>query len=768
MRIISRAIFKEVLFPSLLGLLVFTFILFIRDMGKLLQMIVSSTASAGLIGKLCLLLLPNIFMFTIPMSVLLGILVGLGRMSADSEVVALRASGRSISTFVKPVLLFGILAAGIGFALTLVVVPRVDLSKQSVLTQLASSQLGTEIVPRVFEERFPNLILYVQDVRETQWRDILLVDMSKADQPKITLAQQGLLLVERKEDKLQLYLQNGNTHLLTQTKPQDYSVIHFSHSEIPLPRITVSSEQASKRAMSDYTTAELLAMIRTPDAPRPFILEMHRRLALPLSCFILALLGVPLGITSRRGGKSYGFVLSLLVISAYYLMFVTGARFADAGRISPFLGIWGANLVFFVVAVVLLVMHERHFVHLTVPRVADLSWLRRKLRFTQGKVSPEQPPNRVFSLLRFISPHIVDEYILRGFFAYLFLSLATFIVIFIIFTLFELISDIVKNNISPMIAVYYFVFLTPQIIYWVTPIAVLVATLVNFGLLTKTNQITAMKACGLSLYRLSLSLLFSAALISVGMYFLQDFVLPGANQRQDAYRNIIKGRPPQTFLRPNQNWIVGQKNNMLRIYNYNYYDSDRQVFAGLSVFEINPQTFEMTRRIFGKRVYWDAFMKHWVFDDGWVRDFDANASTPYGTFNVTTFPEVNEDPSYFVKVVKLSEQMNARELWNYIEALRQSGFDVVRLMVQYYRKFSYPCVAFIMVLIAVPFSFSTGRRGALYGIGLSLVIGIVYWAVAGLFEAMGGFNKLHPMIAAWSPNLLFGLGGIYLLLTIDT
>jgi len=112
--------------------------------------------------------------------------------------------------------------------------------------------------------------------------------------------------------------------------------------------------------------------------------------------------------------------------------------------------------------------------------------------------------------------------------------------------------------------------------------------------------------------------------------------------------------------------------------------------------------------------------------------------------------------------------MNARELWRYIESLRQSGFDVVRLMVQYYRKFSYPAVAFIMVLIAIPFSFSTGRRGALYGVGLSIVIGILYWAVAGLFEAMGSFNKLNPMIAVWSPNLLFGLGGVYLLLTIDT
>ncbi len=768
MRIISRAIFKEVLFPSLLGMLVFTFILFIRDMGKLLEMIVSSTASVGLIGKLCLLLLPNIFLFTIPMGILLGILVGLGRLSADSEVVALRASGQSISVFVWPVLLLGMAASIASFALSMEIVPHVNTMKQGVMVRLASSQLGTEIAPRVFEERFPDLILFVQDIRGEQWRDIFLVDMSKSDQPKITLAQQGALIVDRSQDRLQLYLESGTSHMLTLGMPDDYSVIRFTHSEIPLPPVIVKGAQSTKRSLAEYSNRELWAEMKKPQNHRSFTVEFYRRLALPLSCVILSLLGIPLGISSRKGGKSYGFVLSLVVISVYYLMFVTGTRFAEDGRIDPFLGIFGANIVFFFVGLVLLFVHERHIIRFSLSLSEQVGWIKTGAGQIFRRASETAPVGKLSSTLRLVTPHIIDEYILRGFFAYLFLSLAAFITIFIIFTLFELISDIVKNNISPMITIDYFVFLTPQIVYWVAPIAVLVATLVNFGLLTKTNQITAMKASGISLYRLSASLLFSAVAISVGMYLLQDFVLPRSNQRQDAYRNIIKGRPAQTFLRPNQNWIVGQENHALRIYNYNYYDSDRQVFADLSIFEIDPHSFEITRRIFARRAYWDSYMNHWVFDNGWYRDFSSNSAATYEKFSVSTFPEVNEVPGYFVKVVKLSEQMNAQELWKYIESLRQSGFDVVRLMVQYYRKFSYPSVVFIMVLIAVPFSFSTGRRGALYGIGLSIVIGIVYWAVAGLFEAMGGFNKLHPMIAAWSPNLIFGLGGIYLLLTIET
>ncbi|MBZ5554243.1 MAG: LptF/LptG family permease [Acidobacteriia bacterium] len=768
MRIISRAIFREILSPTLLGLLVFTFILFVRDMGKLLEMVVSSTASPALIGKLCLLLLPNIFLFAIPMAGLLGILVGLGRLSADGEVVALRASGQSIAAFVRPVLLLAFLAAGLNLGLSLEIVPRVNRMKQSVLTQLARSQIGTEISPRVFDGRFPNLILYVQDISGDRWNGIFLVDVSKADEPKITLAQKGMLIVDRPKDRLQLYLEEGGTHLLAPQRPSEYSMIHFTHSEIPLPPIVAKGAQATRRSLSEYTNWELLNETRKPIASRSFRIELYRRFALPCSCIVLALLGIPLGISSRKGGKSYGFVLSLLVISAYYLLFVSGSRFAEDGRLSPFVGIWGTNLIFLFFAGVLIFLHERSLFRISRPAFLDARGMRRAAQLNNTESSTAQPSGKVISLLRLISPHILDEYILRGFFAYLLLSLAAFIIIFIIVTLFELISDIVRNDISPLTTIYYFVFLTPQIVYTLTPLAILVATLVNFGLLTKTNQITAMKASGLSLYRLSLSLLFSAAVISVGMFVLQDFVLPGSNQRQDMYRNIIKGRPPQTFLRPNQNWIVGTGNAHLQIYNYNYYDPDKQVFAGLSVFEIDPHSFEITRRIFARQTYRDAYSDRWIYDDGWVRDFAAGAPEPYRTFSVTTFAEMTEKPEYFVKVVKLSEQMNARELWHYIGSLQQSGFDVVRLMVQYYRKFSYPAMAFIMVLIAIPFSFSTGRRGALYGVGLSIVIGIVYWAVAGLFEAMGSFNKLNPMIAVWSPNLLFGLGGLYLLLTIDT
>jgi lipopolysaccharide export LptBFGC system permease protein LptF len=157
-----------------------------------------------------------------------------------------------------------------------------------------------------------------------------------------------------------------------------------------------------------------------------------------------------------------------------------------------------------------------------------------------------------------------------------------------------------------------------------------------------------------------------------------------------------------------------------------------------------------------------------VLENGWVRDLKGELVEKYFPFSVDMFPEMSEDPAYFKKEVRPSEQMSALELRHYIRELSQSGFDVVRLSVQFYRKFSYPLIAFVVALLGVPFSFTTGGRGALSGVALSIGIAILYWSISSLFEAMGNLSQLPPLVAAWSPDVLFGLAGSYLLLRVKT
>jgi len=285
--------------------------------------------------------------------------------------------------------------------------------------------------------------------------------------------------------------------------------------------------------------------------------------------------------------------------------------------------------------------------------------------------------------------------------------------------------------------------------------------LITLGLMQKTNEITAMKATGISIYRTITPVLVISALLAGSLFVLDQYYLPYANKRVETLRNTIKGKPAQTYLRPDRKWIFGQNN---AIYYYEFYDPDRNAFGSISAFEFDPHNFQITRRIYATRAHWEEGLQQWVFESGWERAFRGVAIASFTPYKVNTFAELNEPPAYFKKEVRQSSEMSYDELSGYIRDLQQSGFDVVRLRVQLQKKLAYPFITVIMGVLAVPFALSAGRRGALTGVAVALGIGLVYWVTAGLFEAMGNVNQLPPALAAWSPDVIFGLAGGYMVL----
>jgi lipopolysaccharide export LptBFGC system permease protein LptF len=253
--------------------------------------------------------------------------------------------------------------------------------------------------------------------------------------------------------------------------------------------------------------------------------------------------------------------------------------------------------------------------------------------------------------------------------------------------------------------------------------------------------------------------------LALGLFFFDQTYLPHTNKRQDALRNRIKGKPPQTYLNPDRKWIFGQQST---IYYYQFFDSDRDSFGNLSVFQFQPGSFQLIHRIYAERANWDEHLKRWVCTQGWERNLQGSAIESYHTFDVSTFAAMTETPGYFKKEVKQSSEMSYEELKRYIGDLQSSGFDVVRLRVQLQKKFAYPAIALVMAILAVPFSVSSGRRGAVAGIATAVGIAVVYLSVSSLFEAMGNVSQLPPMLAAWSPDIIFGLLGGYLIFKVPT
>jgi lipopolysaccharide export LptBFGC system permease protein LptF len=203
-----------------------------------------------------------------------------------------------------------------------------------------------------------------------------------------------------------------------------------------------------------------------------------------------------------------------------------------------------------------------------------------------------------------------------------------------------------------------------------------------------------------------------------------------------------------------------------QIYFYNYFDPEQNTFADLSVFEFDADRWVLGRWTFAPRVVRDQ--QDWKFENGWTRSISEGEPGEYRAFTELRFDRAMDGPDYFKREVRIASQMNYPELRDHIDELRRAGFEVGRLTVELYGKLSFPLAPLIMAMIAIPFALSTGRRGAFYGIGIAIGIGIGYWAASELFGKLGGMSQISPAIAAWFPNLIFGFGGVWMLLKVRT
>jgi LPS export ABC transporter permease LptG len=369
-----------------------------------------------------------------------------------------------------------------------------------------------------------------------------------------------------------------------------------------------------------------------------------------------------------------------------------------------------------------------------------------------------------FSLLA----QVVDTYLLSGFLFYFVLWLVSFVLMYQVFAFFDNLSEALKHNVAmPRILTYHF-FLTARLVYSFTPIAVLAAVLVVFGVLAKNNEVTAFKACGVSAYRLAAPILAAGALLTALLFAFDYGWVPAADRRQEEIYAEIKGKAPQTFSRADRRWIFGLHN---RIYYLKYFDAEQKLMLGVNVYEIDPARFRLTKHIWAERARWEPGLDKWVFENGWSAEMADHAQN-YDSFagGTRTFAELEEKPDYFDigKGAKPSLQMNYRELQAEIADLEQSGFDTVALRVQLQKKFALPLFALILAIVAVPFAFQTGYRGAMAGAGVSFAIFIAYWSADKLSEQLGVSNLLTPAVAAWSPDVIFSLFGLYFLARMRT
>ena len=791
--LIDRYIIREILPPTGLGLLLFTFILLLQQITLLTGILVSRGADFPTILRIFGNLLPSIFSTTIPMAFLLGVLLAFGRLASDSEIVALRASGVSPGRLLRPVIALATAATLITLYVMAVALPRANQTYREVFYSVIVSRAKTTVKPRIFfDDLLPGMVLYVSDVstESGEWKNVFIHDVRSPKKPQVILARTGRLVIDEGSQRVQLSLKQGSIHAVDPARPEVYESQRFAAGDFPLSFDAVFRRFPLTKGDREMTLADLSQRVRElraagkgPKDTARFEVEWHKKFAIPAACLVFGLLGLGLSLGSKKEARSAAFGLSIAVIFVYYVIIRLGEQAGDTGLISPFLAMWGANAVLGAIAVTLLILNNREAAFDPLDPV-NYRLLLPRLRRKAEKARPQPPPARrpapraavVLRLPRLgiPLPGILDRYILRQYAGHLTLVLSAFWAIYVLAEFLDLFDDIQQNRVKGAVVLHFYAFHAPSILSLTAPVAILVAVLVTYGVLSRRNEITAMKAGGLSLYRVSFPTIAMGLVFSLVLFAMGEFILPHTNKIAAQDFNVIKGRPPQSFGFLQRRWILGSDG---RFYNYEYMvegsrPEERSATSGsaagvslfgLSVYDVAPQSWELRERIFVARAAWNGVA--YDLDRGWRRSFGARPA--FRTFEDARSREF-EPPSYFRKEERDSDTLRFDELREHIASLERLGLDVVKLKVQLNKKLAFPLVALVMTLIGIPFAFVVARRGALYGIALSIVLAIVYWACLQIFEALGNNALLAPVLAAWAPNILFGAAGLYLMLTLET
>jgi len=590
-RILTRYIVGEILSLTLIGCALFTFILFMPQLPHILEVVVRSSSTWADVAEIFVFTLPNLFKVTIPMAVLWGVLLGLSRLAADSEIIAMRASGLGIGYFVRVASIVAATGTLLGLGNSLYLAPRANQAIIEMQRSLETSQASYEIEPRVFYEDFKNFVLYVQDVRAgagaANWQKVFMADVSDPGNPVITTATSATVVNDNQQELI-MRLRHGLRDETVADEPGQSNISTFTTTDMPLALNPQGGVRLGRMdqwliALPMSTLLERIRELKgTPEA-KGYLIEMYNRFALPVACLVLMLLGVPLGVNSRRGGKSSGIVLTILLVFVYYILSLIGITLGHQSRLPAFIAVWAANFLFAAAGFFLLWQMATEGRILS----AMAAWSSRLPRFKipargngfqltefLGRFHPRAQRTRP----RSVFPRILDEYIMREFTAMFALVLGGFVLLMLVFTFFELVGSILRNHIALSIVGEYLLNLTPSMLYLITPLAVLIAALVTFGVMNRNSEIIAIKATGISLYLLIIPIVAITVALAVALFLFDQYYLPQANRRQEALLNVIKGRPTQTYLHPEQKWIMGPKplpGEPGRIYYYEFFDRDR-------------------------------------------------------------------------------------------------------------------------------------------------------------------------------------------------
>jgi LPS export ABC transporter permease LptF len=754
-RLIERYIITAILPYFGLSLLLLTFVLLAQQAGKFVEILGSADPSLDAVADLALGLIPNILIFTLPMSVLIGTATGLSRVGSDSELIAMRAAGVGNWRIVSPVLLLGVVFTLLTLYVGFEIAPKATHLMRQAALKVTLSKIESPIQPNTINTEMPGKVIYVRegDKARGQWERVFIHWREGEGDLRLITARSGRLDVTGEQTELVL------TDAVVTTLPSVPAAPAAGHSGQIVTessaqfriRLNTGRNALLKRFQERPTEIDelhwrkVLKMARSARGSErlSMLTILNKRLALCCAALAFALLGVGLGGRTRRVGRGQAVLASLGAMLLYYLLLLGGEHLSRSGALPPLLGSWLATLVALVVGLVLLFTGERR-----------LSGWRHKrgLRASVTGATPAQGRRGRSPLMM----GLLDRSLMRAVCFNFTLAYLTLLVIFLIFTLFELLRFI--SSTEWRLVALYLLYLVPLASMSLAPIGLLVAVLVTYALLARRSEVFVWWASGQSLYRLSVPALFFSLLVSLALTALQEGLLPQANRKQEGYRAQIRGGLNRAMTPAGFQWLATPDTR--RLYAYKYQEGE-QMLLSPSVYEFDAEGVHLKRLIMSEAGRWTGSGALELMNAE-VMDFSRTDSAySYHTSQMNLAE--NTPAESFKPMLSKPSELSSTALSKYIRTLKKvRPEEMTALYVSFYRRGADTTMPVILAIIGVPFGVFFGRRSAFWALGAALVIGLSLWASASGFQQLGNYRFLPAALAAWATPLIFTALGLLL------
>jgi len=353
-RLLDRYIFLELLPPFLTSLVGLCFIIFTKEMLRLVDLVISRGISLTSLGNIVLHLLPSFLVLTLPIACLIATISAFNRLSFDNEVIALRAAGVSFWRINIPVVVF----AGAVFVLTMVLSqwgqPWASVSLKTIALSVIEDEMTLSVDSGVFNEPIPGLMVYVPDSGQAseQKKGMFISDQRDPAQPLIIVAQHFQMLKQTERRQMGIRLFDGAIYQISHDASRFHQV-RFRTYDFWMPSPFRSAKAKAKRKTYEELLEKLKAKGGKDSGTLRRLMEHHKDIAFPVGTFVLSLLGVPVGIVSKRSGKAGGFAIGVLVVVGFYMLNVLGEFLVTTGGVAPIVGAWFPNVLLGLVTVVM-------------------------------------------------------------------------------------------------------------------------------------------------------------------------------------------------------------------------------------------------------------------------------------------------------------------------------------------------------------------------------------------------------------------------------